>query len=145
MSRILRRRLAGAGAAVLLLASLGVPVAQAAVVQTADSVGSPYTVLGRPAGQLYAGGVSGADRTRRIRAMSGPSMAGPQTPPSRLVKPGWRPDDRAIRPLTAPAPTLASQSTAPDNHAPGFVGLAASNEPSPTTEPANSTVAVGPD
>jgi hypothetical protein len=50
-----------------------------------------------------------------------------------------------VRPLAAPAPVLAGLTAAPDNHTAGFTGLAAADQASPTSEPANSTVAAGPD
>ena len=39
----------------------------------------------------------------------------------------------------------ATLTTAPDNHLPGFSGLAESNQVSPGTEPPDSTIAVGPE
>ena len=145
MERLSRTRLAGAGATLLLLASIGAPVAQASTRPAQAPVQSPYRVLGTPSGELYASGRPGAGRAGQDRAVSGASIAGPRTGARNSVQPASQPAANTIRPLAAPAPTLASLTTAPDNHATGFAGLAAGDEPSPTTEPADSTVAVGPD
>ena len=80
--------------------------------------------------------MTGPDPNARLNALTEPAPVSPAQRPAGPTRSGrWR----------RPSPTLASQTTAPDNHAPGFAGLAASDQASPTTEPANSTVAVGPD
>ena len=145
ITRRILGRLAVLGASGLLLASIGMPVVQAAGafpagITPASPVHSPYRLVGRPPGQRYASGPARAIEATLSRTDARASSLRPSTGALRPSTVG-----STIRPLTAPIPTQFVPTTAPDNHAAGFAGLAASDQASPTTEPANSTVAVGPD
>jgi hypothetical protein len=146
MTPTLRGRLAGVAAAILLLGSIGSPVAQAeTVISTPRQAGavspSPFKVVGSPAGQLYATGPNTARRTLLARSAAHASSR----PISAAAGGAGGSAAGGVRPLAAPGPVQAGQTTAPDNHLAGFGGLAETDQASPAVEPANSTVAVGPD
>lgn len=139
-------RLAGLAMAVTLLATSAGQLVQPASAASAASqppaaVRSPLRLIGTPAGWRYASPASPHDRAALART----STPGSKLPPLVTTKPVQQQRPDAIRPLAAPAPTPYVLTAAPDNHAPGFAGLAATDQTSPTTEPADSTVAVGPD
>jgi hypothetical protein len=142
----LRSRRAAAAAAVLLLGSIGSSVAQAEAPASTprhpDALSrSPFSLVGVRVGQLYATGPTSERRTL-LAPNTGPASSGRTSP---AVRKAIVPAADGVRPLAAPSPTLASQTSAPDNHVAGFAGLAAGNQADTTAEPANSTVAVGPD
>ncbi len=102
---------------------------------------SPWTLLGTPAGQRYATGTPSEHRILAARPSGG--RAGGTT--TRPVAGAGHPDAATIRPFAAPSPVPATSSGAPDNHQAGFTGLAESDQPKAGSEPANSTIAVGPE
>jgi hypothetical protein len=130
-------------AAALLLASSSAafaPAAAAASPHVAGNRPSPFTSLGRSAGQLSpaAGNAQPALRPRP----GAPDALGRA---ARSVPPRPASSDGAVRPAVAPAPVQASLTSAPDNHVAGFTGVAETDQASPGLEPADSSVAVGPD
>jgi len=140
------RRLVSVVAAALLLAPMGSPFAQATSASSTSLQGraqavSPFRLVGTPTGQLYASGTISARRALLTRSPA----AGSSGPTSRAVQRAAAPPASHVRPLAAPNPVQASLTSAPDNHVAGFNGLAESDQASSGAEPANSTVAVGPD
>ena len=144
MKRSIRRTVVRVAAVAALLGSASAPfapVVRAAAPRSPASVrsGSPFGLVGGTSAQLYASGpVSGGrasvgrSAATATRGMA-PGAARPVTPSAQ------------VRPAAAPNPVQASLTAAPDNHVSGFAGLAQADQPSPGTEPAQSTVAVGPD
>jgi hypothetical protein len=145
MKRSIRRTIVRVAAVAVLLGSASAPlvpvVVQAAAPQTPATIrsGSPFGLVGGTSARLYASGpVAGRGASVGRSAVIATSGSAPGPAPS--VTPRAQ-----VRPAAAPSPVQASLTAAPDNHATGFTGLAQADQPSPGTEPAQSTVAVGPD
>ena len=151
MHQLVRIRLTVFVAAALLALTAGLPTVDArsapatagpALTPTSIATRSPFEALGIRAGNRYGSSRAGVGATTQAldarlgpKAGSGPASA----PAARSTAPALRPDG------APPAPVAATQTSAPDNHASGFAGLGAADQASPTTEPADSSVAVGPD
>jgi hypothetical protein len=141
-------RLAAAG---LLLASSAAsvagplaPTALAASPSVTHSTTSPFRLVGRSAGQRSTQSGLGSPALRARGAAPDALGRAARGGPSRRAIPGGA-LAHALAPAVAPAPVLASLTTAPDNHLAGFTGLAETDQASPGLEPADSSVAVGPD
>ncbi len=143
MKTSIRRSLARAGTAALLVGTLAfpfVPAVQAGSPGTVAGVGarSPFGFVGGSAAQRYATARLSSQRASTGRnAIMATGGGGPSKPVT--------PRANRVRSQVAPAPVQASLTAAPDNHAPGFTGLAQGDQASPGVEPAQSSVAVGPD
>ncbi len=143
MKRSARLVLVRLAAAVLILGSGGAPFTPAALAAApgvARASASPFTSLGRSDGRLSPTGGSGRPALRT--QLAGPDALGraARSAPARPAA-----TTPAGRPAVAPAPVPASLTAAPDNHAAGFGGLAETDQAGPGVEPADSSVAVGPD
>ncbi len=152
MNRTIRIRLAAIVAASLVALSGGLPAvearsAAAAFVPGAGAtaasgrVSSPFSRVAARAGTRYGSVRATAGSTIRAHEASGGPVAAART----ATSPAATATPRLHADGAPPAPVLATATGAPDNHAAGFAGLGAADQASPATEPADSTVAVGPD
>ena len=157
MTRRIGGRLLGLGAAAVLLAASAIaPVAAAAGSGTISSpatspagatpVGAvhlaPWTSAGHPLARRYGTGRLDALHTL-VAHTSGPGQGGLAGRPS--AAPKTPPRLGSINPDSAPPPVAATITSATDHHLAGFAGLAAANQHPSGTEPADSTVAAGPE
>ena len=150
------RRLLGLAAALALVAGTGVGPTRALAPADQLPVGpvtSPaldrssfsWTSAGRPNARLYARGTPSGGQPVISRS-AGPGIggvAGNVAPAGQ--RPGPRPAPGTARPAALSPPIQASLTAAPDQHVAGFAGLGESDQVAPGTEPANSTIAVGPE
>jgi hypothetical protein len=149
-------RLLGLGAAAFLLAASAMapvaaiagssgtasPATSAARLNPAGAVRlAPWTSAGRPLARRYGTGRPEAVQTL-VPHSSGPGAGGLAGQPttSRAFQP-----PRSIQPDSAPPPVAATLTSATDHHLAGFAGLAAADQHPAGTEPADSTVAAGPE
>lgn len=145
MKPSIRHSLARVTALAILLAASGGPfmpgVAAAAPQPSgASGAGSAFSLVGSSSARLY-GTVSAASRRALIKRSSADGSSGPA---GRSGKPAEQPAG-VVRPLVAPSPVQASATTAGDNHVAGFSGLNEGDQAGAAVEPAESTVAAGPD
>ncbi len=139
-ARLVLVRLAAAALLLVSSAAAFAPTAAAASPGVARTTPSPFTSLGPSAGQLSPAAGSGQPALRaHVATPDALGRAGRSAPPRPASS------DGAIRPAVAPAPVQASLTGAPDNHVAGFTGVAETDQASPGLEPADSSVAVGPD
>ncbi|HLY14509.1 MAG TPA: hypothetical protein VKR24_09165 [Candidatus Limnocylindrales bacterium] len=145
MTRTIRRRLASVAAAALLIAAGAAPLGATGAVAAVSSPvhaagGGPLRLVGNTVAHLYASGSATAPHV-----VTAHSVALGANGPARATRTPAGSASPTVRPNVAPNPVQATLTAAPDHHLAGFAGLGQADQASPSAEPAESTIAAGPD